>query len=116
MGAIRAMNVHHYRGTLTMPDREITGSGPLAIVGNGCQAGGGLQVTPRARIDDGLLDVLAVRDIPALALLTTARELQQLSPDGDSPYCSAELSIIIDATVKGSTMKTSRNKKPVPKE
>jgi len=83
MGAILAMNVHHYRGTLTLPDREITGSGPMAIVGNGSQAGGGLQVTPRARVDDGLLDVLAVRDIPALALLTAARELQELSPDGE---------------------------------
>ena len=83
MGAILAMNVHHYRGTLSLPDREITGSGPVAIVGNGRQAGGGLQVTPRACVDDGLLDVLAVRDIPALALLTAARELQELSPDGE---------------------------------
>src|SRR5437899_7307859 len=83
MGAILAMNVHHYRGRLTLPDREITGSGPMAIIGNGRQAGRGLQVTPRARVDDGLLDVLAVRDIPARALLTAARELQELSPDGE---------------------------------
>jgi len=83
MGAILAMNVHHYRGRVTLPDREIAGSGPVAIVGNGCQAGGGVQVAPRARIDDGLLDVLAVREIPALALLTAARELQELSPDGE---------------------------------
>ena len=95
MGAILAMNVHHYRGTLTMPDREITGSGPVAIVGNGRQAGGGLHVTPRARVDDGLLDVLTVRDIPALALLSAARELQELSPDGEyinySPTAWAEV-------------------------
>ena len=83
MGAILATNVHHYRGRLTLPDREIAGSGPVAIVGNGRQAGGGIQVTPRARVDDGLLDVLSVRDIPALALLTAARELQELSPDGE---------------------------------
>jgi lipid kinase YegS len=83
MGAILAMNVHHYRGRLTLPDREIAGSGPVAIVGNGRQTGGGVQVAPRARIDDGLLDILAVREIPALALLTAARELQELSPDGE---------------------------------
>ena len=83
MGAILAMNVHHYHGRLTLPDREITGSGPAAIVGNGCQTGGGVQVAPRARIDDGLLDVLVVRQIPAMALLTAARELQELSPDGE---------------------------------
>jgi lipid kinase YegS len=83
MGAILAMSVHHYRGRLMLPDGEITGSGPVAIVGNGCQTGGGVQVTPRARIDDGLLDVLVVRQIPAIALLTAARELQELSPDGE---------------------------------
>jgi lipid kinase YegS len=83
MGAILAMNVHHYHGRLILPDREITGSGPVAIVGNGRQTGGGVQVAPRARIDDGLLDVLVVRQIPAIALLIAARELQELSPDGE---------------------------------
>jgi lipid kinase YegS len=83
MGAILAMNVHHYRGRLILPEREITASGPVAIVGNGRQTGGGIQVAPRARIDDGLLDLLMVRQIPAMALLTAARELQQLSPDGE---------------------------------
>ena len=83
MGAILAINVHQYHGRLTLPDREITGSGPVAIVGNGRQTGGSVQVTPRARIDDGLLDVLVVRHIPAIALLTAARELQELSPDGE---------------------------------
>jgi lipid kinase YegS len=82
MGAILAMNVHHYHGRLTLPDREITGSGPVAIVGNGRQTGGGVQVAPRARIDDGLLDVLVVRQIPATALLAATQELQELSPDG----------------------------------
>ncbi len=83
MGAILATRVHHYRGRLTLPDRKIIGTGPMAIVGNGRQTGGGVQVAPRARIDDGLLDILAVRDIPAMALLTAARELQELSPDGE---------------------------------
>ena len=83
MGAILAMNVQQYHGRLALPDREITGSGPAVIVGNGRQTGGGVQVAPRARIDDGLLDVLVIRHIPATALLTAARELQQLSPDGE---------------------------------
>ena len=37
MGAILATNLRHYQGRLTLPDREITGSGPVAIVGNGRQ-------------------------------------------------------------------------------
>jgi lipid kinase YegS len=113
MGAILAMNVHHYRGTLTMPDREITGSGPVAIVGNGRQAGGGLQVTPRARVDDGLLDVLSVRDIPALALLTAARELQELSPDGEyisywqTPWAEVHTEEAIPVNLDGEPMQFS---------
>src|SRR5437763_8535915 len=83
MGAILAINVHQYHGRLILPDRQITGSGPVAIVGNGRQTGGGVQVAPRAGIDDGLLDVLVVRHIPATALLIAARELQQLSPNGE---------------------------------
>ena len=37
MGAILATNIRHYQGRLTLSDREITGSGPVAIVGNGRQ-------------------------------------------------------------------------------
>ena len=83
MGAIFAINLHHYQGRLILPGREITRSGPVAIVGNGCQTGGGIQVAPRACIDDGLLDVLVVREISPTALLAAARELQQLPPDGE---------------------------------
>jgi len=113
MGAILAMNVHHYRGRLTVPDREIAGSGPVAIVGNGRQAGGGVQVTPRARVDDGLLDVLAVRDIPALALLTAARELQELSPDGEyisywqTPWAEVHTAEAIPVNLDGEPMQFS---------
>jgi lipid kinase YegS len=113
MGAILATNLHHYQGSLILPDREITGSGPMAIVGNGRQAGGGLQVTPRARVDDGLLDVLAVRDIPALALLTAARELQELSPDGEyisyrqTPWAEVHTEEAIPVNLDGEPMQFS---------
>ncbi|HEX9281263.1 MAG TPA: lipid kinase YegS [Candidatus Udaeobacter sp.] len=83
MGAILAINLHHYQGRLILPGREITGSSSVAIVGNGRQTGGGIQVAPRACIDDGLLDVLVVRQISPTALLAAARELQQLPRDGE---------------------------------
>ena len=83
MGAILAIYLQHYRGRLILPDRDITGTGPVAIIGNGRQTGGGIQIAPRAYIDDGLLDVLIVRQISPTALLAAARELQQLPPDGE---------------------------------
>ena len=113
MGAILATNVRHYQGKLTLPDREIIGTGPMAIVGNGCQAGGGVQVTPRACIDDGLLDVLAVRDIPASGLLTAARELQELSPDGEYisywqiPWAEVQTEEAIPVNLDGEPMQFS---------
>src|ERR1043165_8037850 len=45
MGAILAINLHQFKGKLVLPDREIIGGGPVAIVGNGRQTGGGIQVT-----------------------------------------------------------------------
>lgn len=83
MGAILAINLHHYQRKLILPGRELTGSGPVAIVGNGRQTGGGIQVAPRAWIDDGLLDVLVVHQVSPTALLAAARELQQLPSDGE---------------------------------
>jgi lipid kinase YegS len=113
MGAILAINVHQYHGRVTLPDREITGSGPVAIIGNGRQTGGGVQVAPRAFIDDGLLDVLVIRQIPATALLTAARELQQLSPDGEyisywqTPWVEVHPEEMIPVNLDGEPVKFS---------
>jgi len=114
MGAILATNVRHNQGRLILPNYKITGTGPMAIVGNGCQAGGGVQVAPRARIDDGLLDVLAVRDIPAMALLTAARELQELSPDGEyisywqTPWAEVHTKEAIPVNLDGEPVRFSK--------
>jgi lipid kinase YegS len=83
MAAILATNFRPYEGRLLLPDREITGADVVAIVGNGRQTGGGKQVAPRAFLDDGLLDILVVRDIPASKLPNAVRELRLLSPNGE---------------------------------
>ena len=71
MAAILATNFRPYEGRLLLPDQELTGPDVVAIVGNGRQT--------RALLDDGLLDLLVVREIPANKLLDAVRELQ-LSP------------------------------------
>ncbi|HEU0207474.1 MAG TPA: lipid kinase YegS [Candidatus Udaeobacter sp.] len=113
MGAILAMNVHQYDGKVILPDREITGTGPIVIVGNGRQTGGGIQVAPRADINDGLLDVLVIRHIPPTALLTAARELQELSPDGEyvsywqTPWAEVHSERVIPVNLDGEPVEFS---------
>ena len=47
-------------------DRELCWDEPLLLVEalNGMYAGGGLKVAPKAKLDDALLDVFMVRDMP----------------------------------------------------
>jgi lipid kinase YegS len=83
MGAILAMNFKPAQGRLLLPEGEISGSSVVAIISNGRQTGGGKPVAPRAFIDDGLLDVLIIRPVPATGLLQAVRELQTLGHDGE---------------------------------
>lgn len=46
-------------------------------VGNGRQAGGGFQICPRALLDDGLLDVFIIPEIPRAQLLALLRDLRR---------------------------------------
>lgn len=113
MGAILAINLHQFQGTLILPGREIIGGGPVAIVGNGRQTGGGIQVTPRACIDDGLLDVLVVRQISPTALLAAARELQQLPPNGEyisywqTPWLEVHTEEVVPVNLDGEPLRFS---------
>lgn len=57
---------------------EECGTNLLAVV-NGTYAGGGMNLSPQAKLDDGLLDVLAVKEISRPALL---RELSRVHTGG----------------------------------
>ena len=54
---------------LVLDGRELLTTGALISVGNNVSIGGGMKVTPDARVDDGLLDILVVRAISRLAFL-----------------------------------------------
>ncbi|MBZ5562230.1 MAG: diacylglycerol kinase family lipid kinase [Acidobacteriia bacterium] len=54
---------------LESEDRNFSGDVLFAVVGNNVSYGGGLKLTPRARLDDGLLDVCIVPYMAKLELL-----------------------------------------------
>ncbi len=55
--------------TITVDDRTISCSTYLVGIGNGPFIGGGLKLTPAARVDDGKLSVCHVDDISPLKII-----------------------------------------------
>lgn len=62
MGFLTALKFRPYEANLTFGEERVKEKLLMLAVGNGRQSGGGYQVTPRAFIDDGLLDLVCVRD------------------------------------------------------
>lgn len=58
----------HYELTIDGVEREIDGM--LVCVANGRAIGGGMKVAPTADVEDGLLDVVIVHDIPMATFLS----------------------------------------------
>jgi lipid kinase YegS len=70
--------------TLRGPGFTWEGACYVLAIGNGRQAGGGMQLCPRAVLDDGLLDVLVVPEMPQakfLAVLAAIRQGTHLERD-----------------------------------
>lgn len=61
---VMAMRATPLDVVITTPAQRFDGPVLMLAVGNGQQAGGGIRMTPLARIDDGLLDLVIVRDHP----------------------------------------------------
>ena len=62
LGTLRCLLSYGFPQVRVVADGEVLHEGPLTLVtaANGRFFGGGMQVAPRARIDDGLLDVVLV--------------------------------------------------------
>lgn len=58
---------HHYK--ITLDDYEFETEAMLIAVGNGRSYGGGMQVCPQAKMQDGLFDVMVLRPISKLEFL-----------------------------------------------
>nr|WP_300311735.1 lipid kinase YegS [Halomonas sp.] len=69
VGAFKAWRYELYQGHVAWEGDECRAGIFLLALGNGVQAGGGQKLTPAARLDDGLLDVMLVRDFASLRQL-----------------------------------------------
>lgn len=63
------MRLKPIRYRLTLDDRVVETAANLVAIGNGTSLGGGMRITPNARYDDGLLDVLVVRPLSRINFL-----------------------------------------------
>jgi lipid kinase YegS len=73
IGKLQARSIN-----VTAPDFAWQGNTYVFAVGNGRQAGGGFQLCEQALLDDGLLDLMIVPDVPYDQVLSLLRDL--LSP------------------------------------
>jgi len=77
VGLVKAMNLTPYIGRLLIPgQRPIEGNMLFGAVGNNHFAGGGFDIAPNAKLDDGLLDLTAIMQSPGFSLRELARELE----------------------------------------
>jgi lipid kinase YegS len=81
MGLVTAAKMTPYQGKLILPEGEERGAMILMAIGNGRLAGGGYQVTPRAILNDGLLDAMAVVDVELKDLGLLFTELSNLGSE-----------------------------------
>lgn len=71
VGAVRAILQYECGNVRLEVDGELVHDGPivLAAAANGRYFGGGMQVAPEARVDDGLFDVVVLSQLPKRQLL-----------------------------------------------
>lgn len=77
-GVAKYSSIRAANGRFTAPDFEWEGDFLVLAIGNGRQAGGGHVLCPEATVDDGLLDLRILPDVPqgqvSQALATLMRE------------------------------------------
>jgi len=88
MGMVKAMNLTPYTGRLLIPGHDpVAGNILFGAVGNNHFAGGGFDIAPQARLDDGLLDLTAIMHGTGFSLPKLARELETpTNPDNQFVY------------------------------
>lgn len=100
MGMIKAFGLQPYEGRLLVPgEASVEGSMLVMAVGNNRLAGGGFEVAPQARLDDGLLDLAVVRGLELRDLGKLAAELKTPgNPDNQYLYYRQLAEFTLEAT------------------
>ncbi|MCW4149392.1 lipid kinase YegS [Halomonas sp. 18H] len=84
IGGLKAWQHRRYPADIRWKEGHRRADLFILALGNGIQSGGGQPLTPGARLDDGLLDVLMIRDVASLLdMVAMRREWQQRPVDGD---------------------------------
>ena len=88
MGMVKALNLTPYPGQLLVPGEEpVKGSMLFMAVGNNHFAGGGFDVAPQAKLDDGRLDLTAILVDRGFNLAGIRDELENpMNPDNKHVY------------------------------
>lgn len=83
MGMVKALNLSPYPGQLLIPGMEpVEGKMLFMAVANNHFAGGGFDVAPLAKLDDGLLDLTAILADGGSNLVGIGKELEDpMNPD-----------------------------------
>ncbi len=83
MGMVKALNLTPYPGRLLVPGEDpVEGSMLFMAVGNNHYCGGGFDIAPMAKLDDGLLDLTAILVDRRFSLSDIRHEVENpMSPD-----------------------------------
>ncbi|MCP3849880.1 MAG: lipid kinase YegS [Gammaproteobacteria bacterium] len=82
MGFLKAFNFKPYEGIVQLPGLSQPVSAVVGAIGNGRQAGGGKELTSKAYLNDGLLDVMIIREFTPADISQVIEEINILSESG----------------------------------
>ncbi len=102
VGLAKVFSLTPYTGRLLVPGEDpMSGEMLFMAVGNNRYAGGGFDVAPQARIDDGLLDLAVVRHPKSFNLSQLNRELEDpMNPKNEFLFYRQLPQFIIEADEK----------------
>ena len=75
MGLVKAVHFTPYACSIRTPAGDVAGRVVVGAICNGRQAGGGQPLAPEALLDDGLLDIVSLREFPPAAAAQVVAEI-----------------------------------------